>query len=105
MKIRIERFNLIINFNNDSIYDYSDELKDLYVIRNDIAHSNKLYNLLRFNIIKNTNLLNIFIIKFIEIKLAFDSDSKKSLNSQKDLDNFYNGKNRLKGQFDLYENI
>ena len=39
-------------------------------------------------------------MNFIEIKLAFDKDSKKSLNSKEDLDNFYNGKNRLKGQFD-----
>lgn len=99
MKIRKERFNLIMNFKNDSIYDYSDELDDLYFIRNDIAHSNKFCNLLRLNIINNTKLINIFIMNFIEIKLAFD-DSKRPLNSQKDLDNFYNGKNRLKGQFD-----
>lgn len=95
-----ERFNLIMNFKNDSIYDYSKELHDLYDIRNDIVHSNKLFDLLKFNVEKNTNLLNIFIIKFIEIKLAFDNDSKRSLNSKKQLNNFYNGKNRLEGQFD-----
>ena len=95
-----ERFNLIMNFKRDSIYNYSKDFYELYDIRNDIAHSNKLFNLLKFNIEKNTNLLNIFIMKFIEIKLAFDNDSKKSLNSHKQLDNFYNGKNRLKGQFD-----
>lgn len=95
-----ERFNLIMNFKNDSIYDYSEDLQELYDIRNDIAHSNKSFNLLKFNINKNTSLLNIFIMNFIEIKLAFDNDSKKSLNSKKHLNNFYNGKNRLKGQFD-----
>ena len=95
-----ERFNLIMNFRNDLIYDYSKDFQDLYDIRNDIAHSNKLFDLLKFNIEKNTNLLNIFIMNFIEIKLAFDNDSKKSLNSKKQLVNFYNGKNRLKGQFD-----
>ena len=95
-----ERFNLIMNFRNNPIYDYSKDFQDLYDIRNDIAHSNKLFDLLKFNIEKNTNLLNIFIMNFIEFKLAFDNDSKKSLNSKKQLVNFYNGKNRLKGQFD-----
>lgn len=95
-----ERFNLIMNFRNNPIYDYSKDFQDLYDIRNDIAHSNKLFDLLKFNIEKNTKLLNIFIMNFIEIKLAFDNDSKKSLNSKKQLNNFYNGKNRLKGQFD-----
>jgi len=95
-----ERFNLIMNFRNEQIYNYSEEFQDLYDIRNDIAHSNKSRSLLKFNIIKNTNLINTFIIKFIEIKLAYDNDSKKSLNLKKDLNNFYNGKNRLKGQFD-----
>ena len=95
-----ERFNLIMNFKKDSIYDYSKDFHELYDIRNDIAHSNKLYDLLKFNIVKNTNLINMFIMNFIEIKLAFDNDSKKSLNSQKHLNNFYNGKNRLKEQFD-----
>ena len=95
-----ERFNLVTNFGNDSFYDYSYHLKELYDIRNDIAHSNKLYNLLKLNINKNISLLNVFIVKFIEIKLAFDNDSRKSLNSKQDLNNFYNGKNRLKGQFD-----
>ncbi len=97
---RKERFNLIMNFRNDPIYDYSDDLHELYLIRNDVAHSNKLCNLLKMNIVTNTNLLNIFIMNFIEIKLTFENDSKKSLNSKEDLDNFYNGKNRLKGQFD-----
>ena len=97
---RKERFNLIMNFRNNPIYDYSDDLHELYLIRNDVAHSNKLCNLLKMNIVTNTYLLNIFIMNFIEIKLAFDKDSKKSLNSKEDLDNFYNGKNRLKGQFD-----
>lgn len=100
MDTKKERFNLIINFNNDPIYDYSKDLQELYDIRNDIAHSNKSCNLLKFNINKNTSLLNIFIMSFIEIKLAFDNDSEKSLDSREDLVNFYNGKNRLKGQFD-----
>ena len=95
-----ERFNLVMNFRNNPIYDYSKDFQDLYDIRNDIAHSNKLFDLLKFNIEKNTNLLNIFIMNFIEIKLAFDNDSRKSLNSKQNLNNFYNGKNRLKGQFD-----
>lgn len=98
-----ERFNLIMNFRNNPIYDYSKDFQDLYDIRNDIAHSNKSFDLLKFNIEKNTYLLNIFIMNFIEIKLAFDKDSKKSLNSKKQLDNFYNGKNRLTGQFDYME--
>lgn len=98
-----ERFNLVMNFRNNPIYDYSKDFQDLYDIRNDIAHSNKLFDLLKFNIEKNTNLLNIFIMNFIEIKLAFDNDSKKSLNSKKQLVNFYNGKNRLKDQFDYME--
>ena len=38
----------------------------------------------------------MFIIKFIEIKIAFDEDENKSLNTKEDLDKFYNGKNRLK---------
>ena len=97
---RKERFNLIMNFRNDSVYDYSDDLDELYLIRNDVAHSNKLCNLLKMNIVTNTNLINIFIMNFIEIKLAFEKDDSKSLNSKEDLDNFYNGKNRLKGQFD-----
>ncbi|PWB88387.1 hypothetical protein [Methanobrevibacter thaueri] len=104
MDTRKERFNLIMNFRKDSIYDYSDELDDLYYIRNDIAHSNRLCDLLKMNIIKNTNLLNIFIMNFIEIKLSFDNDSK-SLNSKEDLNNFYNGKNRLKGQFDYMKTL
>ena len=62
-------------------------------------------NLLKFNINKNTSLLNIFIMSFIEIKLAFDNDSEKSLDSREDLVNFYNGKNRLKGQFDYIKTL
>ena len=100
-----ERFNLIMNFKKDSIYNYSKELWELYDIRNDIAHSNKLFDLLKFNVKNNTNLLNIFIMNFIEIKLAFDADSKKSLNSKKQLNNFYNGKNRLEGQFNYMESF
>lgn len=100
-----ERFNLIMNFKKDPIYDYSKEFWELYDLRNDIAHSNKLFDLFKFNVEKNTNLLNIFIMNFIEIKLAFDDDSKKSLNSKKQLNNFYNGKNRLKGQFDYMDDF
>ena len=37
-------------------------------------------------------------MNFIEIKLAFDNNSEKSLDSKEDLVNFYNGKNRLKEQ-------
>ena len=94
-----------MNFKKDSIYNYSKELWELYDIRNDIAHSNKLFDLLKFNVKNNTNLLNIFIMNFIEIKLAFDADSKKSLNSKKQLNNFYNGKNRLEGQFNYMESF
>ena len=47
----------------------------------------------------------IFIMSFIEIKLAFDNDSEKSLDSREDLVNFYNGKNRLKGQFDYIKTL
>lgn len=100
-----ERFNLIMNFKNNPINDYSKEFWELYDIRNDIAHSNKLFDLLKFNVENNTDLLNIFIMKFIEIKLAFDEDSKRSLNSKKQLVNFYNGKNRLKGQFDYMKSF
>ena len=57
-----ERFNWIMNFKKDPIYNYSKDFHELYDIRNDIAHSNKLFNLLKFNIEKNTNLLNIFIM-------------------------------------------
>ena len=70
-----------------------------------MAHSNKSCNLLKFNINKNTSLLNIFIMNFIEIKLAFDNDSENSLDSKEDLVNFYNGKNRLKGQFDYMKSF
>lgn len=101
---RKERFNLIMNFKNTSIYDYSEDLDGLYTIRNDIAHSNKLFNFLKFNIIKNTNLINIFIMNFVEIKLAFENDSKP-LNSKEDLDKFYNGKNRLEKQFDYMKSF
>ena len=44
-------------------------------------------------------------MSFIEIKLAFDNDSEKSLDSREDLVNFYNGKNRLKGQFDYIKTL
>ena len=104
MDTRKERFNLIMNFRNDSIYDYSGELDDLYFIRNDKVHSNRLCDLLKMNIITNTNLLNIFIMNFIEIKLTFDNVSN-SLNSKDDLINFYSGKNRLKGQFDYMKTL
>lgn len=105
MDTRKKRFNLIMNFKNNPIYDYSNDLDELYYIRNDIAHSNKSCNLLKFNINKNTSLLNIFIMNFIEIKLAFDNDSENSLDSKEDLVNFYNGKNRLKGQFDYMKSF
>ena len=91
-----ERFNLIMNFQKEEYYDYSEDLDELNEIRNDIAHSNKNYTLLKLNIDKNTNLIKLFITKFIELKLAFDNDPIKSLNSKNDLNNFYNGKNRLK---------
>ena len=92
---RKERFNLIMNYRNKQLYDYSNDLDDLYDLRNDIAHSNKLEKLLQFNIEKNTNLLNIFIIKFVELILDFKKDSSKSLNSKEDLVRFYSGQNRL----------
>ena len=95
-KKKKERFNLIMNYKKKELYDYSDDLDELYDIRNDVAHSNKLYNLLKLNIAKNTYLIEMFIIKFIEIKIAFDEDENKSLNTKEDLDKFYNGKNRLK---------
>ena len=39
------------------------------------------------------------------VKLAFDNDSEKSSDSREDLVNFYNGKNRLKGQFDYIKTL
>lgn len=95
MDTRKERFNLIMNYKNEQQYDYSDDLEELYYLRNDIIHSNKLERLLKFNIEKNTNLLNIFIIKFVELILDFKKDSDKSLNSKEDLVRFYSGQNRL----------
>jgi len=95
MNTRKKRFNLIMNYRNEQQYDYSNDLDDLYYLRNDIAHSNKLERLLQFNIEKNTNLLNIFIIKFVELILDFKKDSSKSLNSKEDLVRFYSGQNRL----------
>ena len=95
MDTRKERFNLIMNYKNEQQYDYSDDLEELYYLRNDIVHSNKLERLLKFNIEKNTNLLNIFIIKFVELILDFKKDSDKSLNSKEDLVRFYSGQNRL----------
>ena len=53
--IRIERFNFIMNYKNEKFYDYSDDFNEIYKLRNDIAHSNKLCNLIKFNIPKNTN--------------------------------------------------
>ena len=91
-----ERFNLIMNFQKEEYYNYSNDLDELNTIRNDIAHSNKNYTLLKLNIDKHTYLIKLFIIKFIELKIAFDKDQFKSLNSKNDLNNFYNGKNRLK---------
>ena len=96
LKTRQERFNLIMNYKTNKFYDYSEDLKEIYDIRHDIVHSNKLKNLLKFNISKNTYLVEMFIIKFIEIKLDFDKYSTKSLNTKEELNNFYNGKNRLK---------
>lgn len=96
LETRKKRFNLIMNYKMKEIYDYSKDLDELYKIRNDIAHSNKLYNLLKLNIVKNTYLVEMFIMKFIEIKIAFDEDENKSLDAKEDLDKFYNGKNRLK---------
>ena len=95
MDLRKERFDFVMNYNNVQHYDYSNDLDELYDLRNDIAHGNKFESLLKFNIKKNTNLLNIFIIKFVEIKLDFDADSKKSLKTKEDLVEFYDGRNRL----------
>lgn len=64
---RKERFNLIMNYKKKKLYDYSKDLEEIYKIRNDITHSNKLYNLLKLNIDKNTYLVEMFIMKFIEI--------------------------------------
>lgn len=94
-----------MNYKKKELYDYSNDLDELYKIRNDIAHSNKLYNILKLNIVKNTYLVEMFIMKFIEIKIAFDKDKNKSLNTKDDLDKFYNGKNRLKNQFDYINNL
>lgn len=94
METRKQRFNLIMNYNHEQKYDYSNDLDELYYLRNDIAHSNKLEKLLQFNIEKNTNLLNMFIFKFVEVILDF-KDSDKSLNKQEDLVKFYTGQNRL----------
>ncbi len=95
MNTRKERFDFIMNYNREQEYNYSNDLQELYDLRNDIAHSNMLEELLRFNIEKNTALLNIFIIKFVEIILDFKEDSDKSLNSKEDLVRFYSGQNRL----------
>ena len=94
METRKERFNLIMNYNNEQEYDYSNDLKELYDFRNDIVHSNKLEKILQTNIEKHTNLLNMFIIKFVEVILDF-KDSDKSLDSTEDLIKFYTGQNRV----------
>lgn len=82
------RFNKIMNY-NETEYDFFDDLDELYKYRNDIVHSNKDYNLLKFNIDKYTTLIRIFIFKFIEIKVDFDNNSEKSLNTKEDLIRFY----------------
>ena len=51
-------------------------------------------NLLKFNINKNTRVYSIYLL-----------NSEKSLDSREDLVNFYNGKNRLKGQFDYIKTL
>ena len=56
-----------MNYKKKKLYDYSKDLEEIYKIRNDITHSNKLYNLLKLNIDKNTYLVEMFIMKFIEI--------------------------------------
>lgn len=95
LSTRKKRFNMIMNYNNGQHYDYSNDLDELYYLRNDIVHSNKLESLLKFNLQNNTILLRMFIFKFVEVKLDFDTDSNKSLKTKEDLDKFYNGKNRL----------
>lgn len=86
---RKKRFNDVVNYKCAEFFDYSDYLDELYKLRNDIAHNNKKFNLLRFNIEKNTNLINMFIIKFIEIKFNLDNCKDKSLDSKDDLIRLY----------------
>ena len=93
---KIDRFNLIMNYKTEKHCDYSTDLKELYHIRNEIAHNNeKEHNLLKINFNKYIFLINMFIVKFVEIKLDFDRHPKKFLKTKNDLNKFYNGKNRL----------
>lgn len=77
-----------MNYKNEEFHDYSDDFNEIYKLRNDIAHSNKLCNLIKFNIQKNTKLLNIFIYKFIELKLDYGGGFD-NLDSKKDLERVY----------------
>ena len=87
-KILRKRFNFVMNYINKEDNDYSDDFKEIYDLRNDIAHSNKLCNLIKFNIQKNTRLLNSFIYNFIELKLDHCGDFD-NLDSKKDLERIY----------------
>lgn len=87
-KILRRRFNFVMNYKNEEFHDYSDDFNEIYKLRNDIAHSNKLCNLIKFNIQKNTKLLNIFIYKFIELKLDYGGGFD-NLDSKKDLERVY----------------
>lgn len=87
-KILRRRFNFVMNYKNEDFHDYSDDFNEIYKLRNDIAHSNKLCNLIKFNILKNTKLLNIFIYKFIELKLD-KHRGLDNLDSKKDLKRMY----------------
>lgn len=86
-KILRKRFNFVMNYKNEEFHDYSDDFNEIYKLRNDIAHSNKLYNLIKFNIQKNTMLLNNFIYKFIELKL--DCGGFDNLDTKNDLERIY----------------
>ncbi|WP_295614366.1 hypothetical protein [uncultured Methanobrevibacter sp.] len=86
---RKKRFNNVVNYKCDDFLDCSEYLNEFYKLRHDIVHSNKKFNLLKFNLEKNTNLINMFIIKFIEIKFDFDNSYDKSLDSKDDLVRLY----------------
>ncbi len=87
-KILRKRFNFVMNYINEEYNDYSDDFKEIYDLRNDIAHSNKLCNLIKFNIQKNTMLINSFIYNFIELKLDYCGDFE-NMDSKKDLERIY----------------
>lgn len=88
-KIRKSRFNKIMNYSCENFTDYYVYLDELYDLRNDIVHNNDDCNLLKFNVEKYTELVNMFIIMFVEIKYDFDMSEDNFLDSKKDLEKFF----------------